>query len=94
MSAGAATGTDDEEGTMDEDLHRRIEQLVAEEHDLRARHGGLGVDEAERARLGELEVALDRTWDLLRQRSARRTAGQDPDGAAPHPEGVVEGYTG
>lgn len=78
---------------MDDDLHRRIEALVAEEHDLRAAHtAGSGPDEQEQARLRELEQALDRTWDLLRQRQARRDAGQDPDGAQERGSGVVEGY--
>ena len=39
-----------------------------------------------------MEVALDQCWDLLRQRRARRHAGQDPDAAGVRPEGVVEDY--
>ncbi|MGH2814206.1 MAG: DUF2630 family protein, partial [Actinomycetota bacterium] len=31
-------------------------------------------------------------WDLLRQRRARREAGQDPDTAQVRPGGTVEGY--
>jgi hypothetical protein len=38
------------------------------------------------------EVALDQCWDLLRQRRARRDAGQDPDTAQVRSERVVEGY--
>ncbi|MGH2813844.1 MAG: DUF2630 family protein, partial [Actinomycetota bacterium] len=34
----------------------------------------------------------DQCWDLLRQRRARRDAGQDPDTAQLRPEGTVEGY--
>jgi uncharacterized protein DUF2630 len=37
-------------------------------------------------------VELDRCWDLLRQRRARRDAGQDPDLAEARPERTVEGY--
>lgn len=74
---------------MDDDLHRRIEAFVAEEHALRA---GPGLDDDGRARLRELEVGLDRTWDLLRQREARRAAGQDPAQAEERSPGVVEGY--
>jgi hypothetical protein len=37
-------------------------------------------------------VALDQCWDLLRQRRARRDAGQDPDAATVRSERVVEGY--
>jgi hypothetical protein len=35
---------------------------------------------------------LDRCWDLLRQRRARRSAGEDPDDAQVRPTDVVEGY--
>ena len=41
----------------------------------------------------ELGVQLDRYWDLLRQRDARRRAGLDPDQARRSgPADVVEGY--
>ncbi|HEX2374478.1 MAG TPA: DUF2630 family protein, partial [Actinomycetota bacterium] len=43
-------------------------------------------------RLHEVEIQLDQCWDLLRQRRARRDAGQDPDSASVRPEGTVEGY--
>jgi hypothetical protein len=39
-----------------------------------------------------VEVALDQCWDLLRQRRARRSAGQDPDEATVRPEEVIERY--
>jgi hypothetical protein len=42
--------------------------------------------------MNSLEVALDQCWDCLRQRRARREAGQDPDAAAIRPGSVVEGY--
>ena len=77
---------------MDEDLHRRIEELAHEEHRLRLAHGAAGLSPEERGRLQEIEVALDRTWDLLRQREARRNAGLDPAGARERPTDVVEGY--
>jgi hypothetical protein len=78
---------------MDEDLHRRIESLVEEEHALRKAHAaGAGPDEQELQRLRQLEESLDRAWDLLRQRQARREAGQDPAGARERPADVVEGY--
>ncbi len=35
---------------------------------------------------------LDQAWDLLRQRRARRNAGQDPDPAEVRDPGVVEHY--
>ena len=39
-----------------------------------------------------LELGLDQCWDLLAQRRARRSAGQDPDAAAVRPETVVEHF--
>lgn len=78
---------------MDEDLHARIEALVAEEHALRESHGaGTGLSDDERSRMSDLEVRLDQTYDLLRQRSARRRAGLDPEGAQERPASEVEGY--
>jgi hypothetical protein len=44
------------------------------------------------SRLKSIETELDQCWDLLRQRRARRAAGQDPDNAAVRPDVVVEGY--
>lgn len=62
----------------DDALHDRIHALVEEEHELRERHAGQGLDDGERERLRQVEVQLDQTWDLLRRRNARREAGQDP----------------
>jgi hypothetical protein len=77
----------------DEALHDRIHALVEEEHGLRERHAGQGLDDAERARLKEVEVQLDQTWDLLRRRNARREAGQDPaTEASERDRTTVEGY--
>ena len=81
---------------MDDDaVLSRINDLVAEEHHLleSSRMGEGGLNQDEEARLKSVEVALDRCWDLLRQRRARRRVGEDPDGAAVRPEDVVEGYT-
>lgn len=77
---------------MDDDLHASIDAMVEEEHALRARHVGTGLDPQELERLRSLEVRLDQTWDLLRQRQARRNAGQDPATAHERQPGVVEGY--
>lgn len=78
---------------MDDDLHKQIDGLVAEEHTLRQRHGdGSGLDESERDRLRRIEEDLDRMWDLLRQRDARRAAGQDPGLAKERSAQTVEGY--
>jgi hypothetical protein len=65
----------------DRDITHRIGELVDEEHALYERAEADGLDAAGHARLRSLEVALDQCWDLLRQRRARRAAGQDPDAA-------------
>jgi len=76
----------------DQELHRHIDELVTEEHRLERAHVGQALSEEEQQRLRELGVQLDRYWDLLRQRDARRRAGQDPDEAQERSADVVEGY--
>ena len=76
----------------DKQVLNRIGDLVEEEHALERQATGDGLDEGQQARLRDLEVQLDQCWDLLRQRRARRDAGQNPDVAAVRPEGTVEGY--
>jgi hypothetical protein len=76
----------------DKEIVSRISELADEEHRLERSHEGEPLDEGELARLQEIEVALDQCWDLLRQRRARRAAGQDPDAAQVRPEDVVEHY--
>jgi hypothetical protein len=76
----------------DSQVRDRIGALVEEEHTLERQATGGGLDDREQARLQEVEVQLDQCWDLLRQRRARREAGQDPDTAQLRPEGTVEGY--
>jgi hypothetical protein len=78
---------------QDNEILSRIKQLVAEEHELRSKlSDGTLSSEEENARVRELEVALDQCWDLLRQRRARRDAGEDPDAAGVRPAGQVENY--
>jgi hypothetical protein len=80
----------------DETISDRIERLVAEEHDLRSREQTERDDEAalaaDKTRLNEVAVELDRCWDLLRQRRALRSAGADPDDAATRDAATVERY--
>jgi vacuolar-type H+-ATPase subunit B/Vma2 len=76
----------------DREVLHRINTLVAEEKDLRHRHGSDGLSDPERDRLREIEESLDQCWDLLRQRRAREEAGTDPDAVAPRPVGEVESY--
>jgi hypothetical protein len=76
----------------DAQIHEHIEGLVTEEHRL-LEHGDVSkLTEEDRKRLDEISVRLDQYWDLLRQRRARREAGQDPDVAEVRSEEVVEHY--
>ena len=68
---------------------RHIEELVVQEHRLQAQ---VSLSEEERARLKAVEVELDQSWDLLRQRRALRAAGQDPDKAQVRSPDIVEQY--
>ncbi|MGH3577762.1 MAG: DUF2630 family protein [Mycobacterium sp.] len=81
-----------EEDMDDEAVAAQINTLAEEEHRLEREHAAEGLSEADLARLRSLEVRLDQCWDLLRQRRARRHAGQDPDAAGVRPESTVEGY--
>ncbi|MDA2889381.1 DUF2630 family protein [Mycolicibacterium sp. BiH015] len=77
----------------DDDILQTVNNLVAEERDLRDKLQHREIDESEEhQRLKALEVQLDQCWDLLRQRRALRASGGDPDSATVRPEGEVEGY--
>jgi len=80
----------------DESILDRIESLVHEEHALQNREEADAKDlealDEDRARLEQLSVELDRCWDLLRQRRARRDAGQNPDEAQARDANTVEKY--
>jgi hypothetical protein len=43
-------------------------------------------------RLEAIKVELDRAYDLLHQREAKRAAGLDPSDAAARPADIVERY--
>ena len=77
----------------DKEILSHIDDLVATEHDLRAKLANGQLSSAdERERLRSVEEALDQCWDLLRQRRARREFGEDPGEAQLRPVGEVEGY--
>ena len=76
----------------DSTVQDRIEALVTEEHELQRRSEDGEPHPDVHDRLKAVEVELDRCWDLLRQRRARRSAGEDPDGASERPADTVEGY--
>lgn len=84
-----AVVTDKESDVEDRDVLGEISKLVEEEHQLRS---GPPVDEAGRERIRELEIQLDRCWDLLRRREAREEFGQNPDQEHEQPATVVERY--
>jgi Protein of unknown function (DUF2630) len=75
----------------DERILNKIEKLVEEEHALQELGGGSRAQD-KHERLASIEVELDRCWDLLRQRRARREFGENPDGASARDEATVEGY--
>jgi hypothetical protein len=74
----------------DQDIHQHIEALVKEEHALFDTQSSMTPDD--RKRLGDINVQLDRLWDLLRQRRAREEFGQDPEDTAERSARVVENY--
>lgn len=76
----------------DRTILAHIDDLVAEEHVLRARGGA--VDDDDRQRLTELTEQLDQSWDLLRQRRARRELGEDPGLAEVRRADEVEHHQG
>ena len=76
----------------DPQIHDSIDGMVAEEHQLWEREAAGNATDADRQRLEALRVSLDQCWDLLRQRRARREAGQDPEAAELRSPEVVERY--
>jgi Protein of unknown function (DUF2630) len=76
----------------DNKVLQRIEALSKEELALEESHASAPLSKERHSRLHDIEVELDLCWDLLRQRRARRSAGQDPDEAEVRSETVVEKY--
>ncbi len=77
----------------DEAVFEQINALSSEEEELFASAGdGGGLTTTAAERLEVIKVELDRCFDLLHQRQARRSAGLDPDAAELRPVEVVERY--
>jgi Protein of unknown function (DUF2630) len=78
----------------DETITNRIESLVAEEHELRTREQSDNDEalEADQQRLRDVAIELDRCWDLLRQRRAKRDASANPDEAHVRDADTVKRY--
>jgi len=76
----------------DKAIHEHIEELVAEEHRLYEQGDNRALRPEEISRLDELNAQLDRYYDLLRQRRAKREFGEDPDRARLRSRKTVENY--
>jgi len=76
----------------DRDVQGHIEELVAEEHRLLDTAGQRALNADEPTRMHDVNVELDRYYDLLRQRRARVEFDQDADAAKLRAEGTVENY--
>lgn len=76
----------------DRKIISRISELVDEEHRLERGHVGRSLTDDEQARMRALTGELDRCWDLLRQRRARREMGRNPDDTEVRSERIVENY--
>ena len=71
---------------------KQIQELVDEEHHLLDRRSKGELEEDGHSRLGEVEIRLDQCWDLLRQRRAMRSVGEDPSHAHVRDATTVERY--
>ena len=79
----------------DRSVAEHIDRLVAEEHrllDLGGQEHGLAAEQHER--LATVKIALDRLWDLMRQRRALRDAGLDPADASERDADTIDRYEG
>lgn len=76
----------------DSAIQKHIEDLVAEEERLYDAAGEQHFSGSDRKRLDEINVQLDRYYDLLRQRRARREFGEDPNAAQMRSGQTVEEY--
>ena len=78
---------------LDSDVFHRINALSEEEEHLWEHAGdGHGLTAQEHDRLEAIRVELDRAYDLLHQRAARRAAGLDPRDASARTAEIVERY--
>ncbi|WP_394941907.1 DUF2630 family protein [Psychromicrobium sp. YIM B11713] len=75
-----------------EEIHGHISDLVQREQELRSASASEGDAASRAAELRQIEVQLDRFWDLLRQRRARIDAGENPNEAELRSSDEVEGY--
>ncbi len=77
----------------DKQILGHIDELIKTERALRGKLAAGELTSAEEnAALESAEEQLDRYWDLLRQRRARREFGENPDEARERPAAEVEEY--
>jgi Protein of unknown function (DUF2630) len=82
----------------DDQVQARIDELEQEERRLRGDEQEAAEADrddqvsADAERLEAIRTELDQLWDYLRQRRARRDAGQDPDGAQMRDADTVRRY--
>ncbi len=76
----------------DQDVLSHIEALVAAEHTLLDAAEASPLGPEDRAKLADINVQLDRYYDLLRQRRAREEFAQDPQSAHLRAGDTVEKY--
>ena len=67
-----------------------VHALAEGERSLRENSPGAEAGE----RLAKIDEELDKCWDLLRQRRAKREFGDDPKRAPPRDTDTVEGHIG
>jgi hypothetical protein len=80
-------------GMDDKQILTHIDELIKTEHELRQKVADRTLStDTEHEQLRSVEESLDRCWDLLRQRRARREFGENPEGANERPASEVEGY--
>ncbi|RXW32424.1 DUF2630 family protein [Propioniciclava flava] len=79
--------------TTDDQIHDSITAAIDEERRLRGQlASGQITTQSEHERIAELEIRLDRLWDLLRRRQADREFHADPAREQMRPAAVVEDY--
>ncbi len=79
--------------TTDEDIHKMINDLVQQQHELREQlSAGEITSVVAKERSKAIEERIDQCWDLLRQRKAQSEFGGNPDTAKVRSVETVTGY--
>lgn len=70
-----------------------IRRLTSEKDSLRRSHRGRPLSATDSTRLQQFDSALDKSWELVRQRRARRAAGQGWDDLSQRVGELLESLT-